>query len=56
VPPDQPEFLDEERASMPAQLFAMEYLCEFGEATDAVFRMEDLRAATAERIPPLFGA
>jgi hypothetical protein len=50
------EFLEEERATMPAQFFAMKYLCEFGEATDAVFRLEDLQAATSERIPPLFGA
>ena len=49
-------FLAEEEQALGARWFAMEYLCEWGELVDAVFREEDLRAATSERIPPLFGA
>jgi hypothetical protein len=50
-----PEFLAEEKATMPERTFAMEYFCEFGDAADALFREEDLARATSEPILPLFG-
>jgi hypothetical protein len=50
-----PEFLDQERQSMPAAWFRQEYLCSFEEAEDSVFRHDDIRAAFSDDVAPLFG-
>ena len=51
-----PEFLEEERQALGPRWFAMEYLCEFGDAVDAVFRSEDIeRMFGNEDVKPLFG-
>jgi hypothetical protein len=49
-----PAFLDEERRALGARWFAMEYLCEFGDLVDAVFRVEDITAAVSADVRPLF--
>ena len=51
------EFLDEERRKMPGAWFRSEYLCEFTDTLDSVFRYEDIQAAFSSEIEPLsFGA
>ncbi len=50
-----PEFLEEERRSMPAAWFRSEYLCEFVEATDSVFSFDQIAAAVTDEVEPLFG-
>lgn len=49
-----PEFLAEEKASMPANWFAAEYLGEFTETEDNVFRYEDIQRAMSDDVQPLF--
>jgi hypothetical protein len=44
-----PDFLEEERRALGPRWFAMEYLCEFGDAIDAVFRGEDIDAALSDQ-------
>ncbi len=49
------EFLEEERLALGMRWYAMEYLCEFGDAVDAVFRGEDIAAALGDAdLQPLF--
>jgi hypothetical protein len=49
------EFLREERLALGERWFAMEYLCEWGELVDAVFRQEDIdRAFGNQSVTPLF--
>jgi hypothetical protein len=49
------DFLEEERRALGQRWFEMEYLCEFGDAIDAVFREEDIRRALSHHdITPLF--
>jgi hypothetical protein len=48
-------FLAEERESMPSAWYRQEYLCEFEEAEDAVFRHADIQAAFSDSVRPLFG-
>lgn len=55
VPRISPEFLEEERRSMPAWWFEQEYLCEFKEDTDSVFRYDDVMGALSDEVEPLFG-
>jgi len=50
-----PLFLDEERASLPSLFFESEYLCEFTDTEDSVFRTEDIERAVTGTIAPLFG-
>jgi len=50
-----PVFLDEERASLPPLFFESEYLCEFTDTEDSVFRTEDIERAVTGTITPLFG-
>lgn len=50
----KPEFLEQERASMPARVFAQEYLCDFADAEDSVFSYEEIMAALSDDIVPLF--
>jgi len=49
------EFLAQERASMPGAWYRQEYECSFEEAEDAVFRVDDIRAAFSDDVRPLFG-
>jgi len=49
-----PEFLEEEREALGPRWYAMEYLCEFGDAVDAVFRGEDIAAMLDTDVEPLF--
>jgi hypothetical protein len=48
------EFLAEERAALGERWFAMEYLCEFGDAIDSVFREEDIQRSLQTDAKPLF--
>lgn len=47
-------FLEEERRKHPARSFAREYLCEFGEAEESVFREDVIRRAIRSDVKPLF--
>ncbi len=49
-----PAFLEEERRSLPPQVFAQEYMVEFGEVEDAVFAREVIDAAFSEEVEPLW--
>jgi hypothetical protein len=49
-----PSFLEEERASMSERCFRQEYLCEFGEAEDALFSRELIERAITDEVKPLF--
>lgn len=51
-----PEFLDEERRTLPDAWFRSEYLCEFTDTVDSVFRIEDIEAMLSDDVEPLFGA
>jgi hypothetical protein len=46
-------FLEEERRALGPRWYSMEYLCEFGDAVDAVFRTEDIEAAFTNDLKPL---
>jgi hypothetical protein len=48
-----PEFLEEERRSMPAAWFASEYMCQFTESVDSVFGYDDVMRAIDDTIEPL---
>ena len=48
------EFLAEEQRSMPAMVFAAEYLCEFTDTQDNVFAYADIKAAISADVQPLF--
>lgn len=50
-----PDFLEEERRSLPAMFFASEYMVEFTEAEDSVFTYEHVQAALSTEVQPLFG-
>jgi hypothetical protein len=49
-----PEFLEQERRSLPAWVYRQEYACSFEETEDAVFSAEDVQAALDETVRPLF--
>jgi hypothetical protein len=49
-----PEFLEQERRSLPAWVYRQEYECSFEETQDAVFSAEDVQAALDETVRPLF--
>ena len=52
-----PAFLEEERRKMPDPWFRSEYLCQFTDTLDSVFRYEDIQAAFSELVEPLsFGS
>lgn len=55
VPRITPEFLAEERQALPRRVYAQEYCCEFVETDDQVFSYEDVEAAIAPEVTPLFG-
>lgn len=54
VPRISSDFLEEERRSMPAWWFEQEYLCQFKDDTDSVFRYEDVTRAVTDDVAPLF--
>ena len=49
-----PEFLKSERRAMGDLWFRQEYLCEFSEVMDAVFRMSDIECLVTDDVKPLF--
>jgi hypothetical protein len=49
-----PAFLEEEREALGERWWLMEYFCVFGDAIDAVFREEDVRAALSDDLEPLY--
>jgi hypothetical protein len=49
-----PEFLAEERGSLPARIYRQEYECSFEEIEDQVFSFEDVQAAMTSDVTPLF--
>jgi len=49
-----PAFLADEQRSMPAMVFAAEYLCEFTDTQDNVFAYADVKAAITPDVQPLF--
>lgn len=49
-----PDFLDEERRELGPLWFRSEYLCEFVDVDDAVFRTDDIDRALRSDIEPLF--
>ena len=48
-------FLEEERTSLPPLFFESEYLCQFIDTEDSVFRTEDIDRAMTAGVTPLFG-
>ena len=50
-----PEFLEEERRSLPARIFRQEYECSFEETEDSVFAYELVERAITLDVAPLFG-
>jgi len=50
------EFLAEEQATMPANVFASEYMCEFCDTEDSVFAYADVMNAMDNTVLPLFDA
>jgi Terminase large subunit, T4likevirus-type, N-terminal len=50
-----PEFLANERRSLPDFVFRQEYLCQFSDTLDSVFRYEDIQATISDEVTPLFG-
>lgn len=51
-----PEFLEEERAALPARVYRQEYECSFEETEDQVFSYEEIEAAMTDEVEPLFGS
>jgi hypothetical protein len=49
-----PEFLEQERRAIGDWWFEQEYMCEFRQATDSVFRYDDVMGAVSEDVSPLF--
>ena len=50
-----PEFLEEERVSLPRRVYRQEYECSFEDTEDAVFAYEDVAGAMTSEVTPLFG-
>jgi hypothetical protein len=50
----QPTLLEEERRALGPRWFAQEYLCSFEEVEGSVFALEDIMAAFADDVEPLF--
>lgn len=50
-----PEFLAEERASLPSWVYRQEYECSFEETEDQVFTTEMVEGAVTPDVTPLFG-
>lgn len=54
VPRISAEFLEEERRSLPANVFAAEYMCVFSDTLDSVFSLDDVCDTLSEAVQPLF--
>jgi hypothetical protein len=50
-----PEFLEEERQTLPSWVFRQEYQCSFEEVEDAVFTTDMIDRAVTDEVKPLFG-
>jgi hypothetical protein len=51
-----PEFLEEERAALPAWVYRQEFECSFEETEDQVFTTEMVERAVTSEVTPLFGS
>jgi hypothetical protein len=51
-----PEFLEEERATLPSWVYRQEYECSFEETEDQVFTTEMVERAVTSEVKPLFGS
>jgi hypothetical protein len=51
-----PEFLEEERETLPPWVFRQEYECSFEETEDQVFTLDMIKRAVTSDVKPLFGA
>jgi hypothetical protein len=51
-----PEFLGEERETLPSWVYRQEYECSFEETEDAVFTHEMVERAVSSEVTPLFGS
>ena len=51
-----PEFLEEERATLPSWVYRQEYECSFEETEDQVFTTEMVERAVTSEVTPLFGS
>jgi len=51
-----PEFLEEERRTLPRRVYRQEYENSFEETEDQVFSHEDVQAAISDEVTPLFGS
>jgi hypothetical protein len=51
-----PEFLEEERATLPSWVYRQEYECSFEETKDQVFTTEMVERAVTPEVTPLFGS
>lgn len=47
-------FLAKEKAALPDSVFRQEYMCEFADTEDSVFRYDDVQAAMSDDVRPLF--
>ena len=50
-----PVFLANEKRSIPDMWFRQEWLCEFVDTVDSVFRYDDIMAMMSDEVEPLFG-
>jgi hypothetical protein len=50
-----PEFLEEERATLPPFIYRQEYECSFEETEDQVFTTDLIDRAVTDEVQPLFG-
>jgi hypothetical protein len=51
-----PEFLEEERETLPSWVYRQEYECSFEETEDTVFTHEMVERAVTSEVTPLFGS
>ena len=51
-----PEFLAEERETLPSWVYRQEYECSFEETDDQVFTLDVIERAVTSEVKPLFGA
>ena len=55
VPRISSDFLEEERRSLPANVFAAEYMCVFSDTLESVFGSDEVCDAMSDEVQPLFG-
>lgn len=48
-----PEFLEQEKSKMPDWFYKQEYLCDFAETQDSVFRFDDIAAMFSDDVKPI---